>query len=116
MPEYRVIINTDNLPDHEAGLQKVVSDYNDSIAIPPEPDPQNPIPPEQGTPLTAEQYLQRALEIVVQSYADQFVAEKAAAVFVKFSKADAAVRTTVEDALASVPVGSFQPQPLETLK
>lgn len=95
MPKYVVTIDTDSSPDREAGLQKVVEDYNLSTELPPE---------------TPGQYLQRVLDIAVDSYTAAYLASRGSVLAVKFAKADPTTRASVEDLLAAIPAESLQPQ------
>lgn len=102
MAIYRIVINTDNSPDREAGLQKVVEDYNVSIEIPPDSE----LPPETSTPLTVEQYLQRVLDIAVDSYSQAALKARGETLSKKFAQADDATRASVEGLLDSFPEAS----------
>ena len=109
MGKYVVTIDTDSSPDREAGLQKVVEDYNISIEIPPDSE----LPPETSTPLTVTQYLQREFDRVIDSYAKAYLDGRSNVLAVKFSKADPTLRTSVEDLLSAIPAKSVEPEPVK---
>lgn len=96
MPKYSLLVDTDTDSDLEAGVQKVTADYN---LIRADADPE----------LTAEQYLQRVMDIAVASYSKGALKEQTNIIAIKFEKADAAKRTEVIDALAGISVDVSNP-------
>lgn len=106
MPKYLIEINTDGSPDREEGVRKVTDDYNAALQpiTPPLTDP--PTPPEPVVPLTVEQYLQRVLDIAVDSYAQSALKAQTNIIAVKFEKADPTKRQEVLDSLSAIDIGA----------
>lgn len=90
MPDYTIAINTDT-NDREEGLQRAVDQHNAA----------NP----EAPAIDAKQYLQAVFDPVVDSYAQQFRAEKSTVLKEKFERADQATKDQVTALLTS-----FQPK------
>lgn len=102
MAKYSIVIDTDGDPDDDAGLQKVVADYNLAAAA-----------AEQPT-LTIEEYLTFSFAAVIKSYANSFRESEGKIISVKFGKADSITRNVVKAALADIAVEPDAPANAET--
>lgn len=83
--KYSILIDTDASPDRESGIQKAVNDYNAAHPL------------QQA--LTAEEYLQLQLDVVVDSYARRFLDAEINIIAVKFVQADETLRAAVKQTL-----------------